>query len=965
MKKLMIDLETKSDIDIAKSGVYRYADSPYFDILLFAYSVDDAPVQVVDLACGEQLPEEILNALTDDRIQKHAFNASFERVCLSVWLRRNYPECFISYRLPEDACGNYLSPKAWRCTMVAAAYLGLPLSLASVGAVLQLQQQKLSEGKALIRYFCVPYDTVNGVPQFHTPADSPEKWNVFRAYNKRDVETEQAIEQKIARFPVPEFVWQEYALDQSINDRGIQLDLQLVQQAIRMDTLTKDKLLHLLKNLTDLDNPNSVQQMKQWLAEHGLELESLGKKEVQEQLKTAPPDLRDVLLLRQQVSKSSVKKYQAMQNAVCSDGRARGMFQFYGANRTGREAGRIIQLQNLPQNHLPDLEDARELVKSGDLEAVELLYEDVPDTLSQLIRTAFVPKPGYQFLVADFSAIEARVIAWLAGETWRMQAFADGKDIYCASASKIFGVPVVKHGINGHLRQKGKVAELACIAEGQLVLTDHGLVPIEKVTTDDLLWDGEQWVHHEGVIYKGKREVITYEGLTATPDHLVWIEGQSQPIQFGIAASCGSHLVQTGDGGKAIRLGENYQCGKTLEQNMEPLLCVDRMHRMQLEAVDATFQPYIRKIKWLSEMFSAQKNSALARKKTNRSKATLRKPKRCRIFQLRCKRDSVRFSFCDSGRFVSDKQIWRTRTGNGNRQDRRQWKLCSGKSQVCYSYRKQFEQADDRLNTVRPKLLALCVQYHYSKIIQRDDTRRNYSGCRKCRCGEKKMLEIHSRTARLYDIQNAGRHHRFTVSGKLVHNCGYGGSVGAMKAMGGAEMSDAELKQLVTDWRTASPHIVQLWWDVENAAIKAVRDKTETETHGIHFSYESGFLFIKLLSDRRLAYVKPRIGENRFGGDSITYAGIGTNRKWERLETYSGKLVENIVQATARDLLFYSMQTLSQYFIVGHIHDEMIIECPKDTKLDEICQQMARTPDWAKGLLLRADGYECSFYKKD
>lgn len=791
MQKLMMDLETKSDVDIAKAGVYRYADSPYFDILLFAYSVDDAPVQVVDLACGEQLPEEILNALTDDRIQKHAFNASFERVCLSVWLRRNYPERFVSYGSPEDAGGNYLSPNAWRCTMVAAAYLGLPLSLAGVGAVLQLQQQKMSEGKALIRYFCVPYDTVNGIPVFHVPADAPEKWNVFRAYNKRDVETEQAIEQKIARFPVPEFVWQEYALDQSVNDRGIQLDLQLVQQAIRMDTLTKDKLLHQLKDLTNLDNPNSVQQMKQWLTEHGLELESLGKKEVQEQLKTAPPDLQAVLLLRQQASKSSVKKYQAMQNAVCSDGRARGMFQFYGANRTGREAGRIIQLQNLPQNHLPDLEDARELVKSGDLEAVELLYEDVPDTLSQLIRTAFVPKPGYKFLVADFSAIEARVIAWLAGETWRMQAFADGKDIYCASASKIFGVPVVKHGINGHLRQKGKVAELACIAEGQLVLTDHGLVPIEKVTTDDLLWDGEQWVHHEGVIYKGKREVITYEGLTATPDHLVWIEGQSQPIQFGIAASCGSHLVQTGDGGKAIRLGENYQCG------------------------------------------------------------------------------------------------------------------------------------------------------------------------------EKKMLETHSHTARLYDIQNAGRHHRFTVSGKLVHNCGYGGSVGAMKAMGGSEMSDTELKQIVTDWRTASPHIVQLWWDVENAAIKAVRDKAETETHGIHFSYESGFLFIKLLSGRRLAYVKPRIGENRFGGDSITYAGIGTGRKWERLETYSGKLVENIVQATARDLLFYSMQTLSQYFIVGHIHDEMIIECPKDTKLDEICQQMARTPDWAKGLLLRADGYECSFYKKD
>ena len=656
MQKLMIDLETKSDVDITKAGVYRYADSPYFDILLFAYSVDDAPVKVVDLACGEQLPEEILNALTDDRIQKHAFNASFERVCLSVWLRRNYPECFISYGLPEDACGNYLSPKAWRCTMVAAAYLGLPLSLAGVGAVLQLQQQKMSEGKALIRYFCVPYDHANGIPVFHVPADAPEKWNVFRAYNQRDVETEQAIERRLSRFPVPEFVWQEYALDQTVNDRGIQVDLQLVQQAIRMDALTKDKLLQRMKALTNLDNPNSVYQLLGWLETQGYPSDSLGKAQVQELIKTAEEPVRSVLELRLQLSKASVKKYQAMQNAVCSDGRARGMFQFYGANRTGREAGRIIQLQNLPQNHLPDLEAARELVKSGNLEAVELLYEDVPDTLSQLIRTAFVPKPGYQFLVADFSAIEARVIAWLAGETWRMQAFADGKDIYCASASKIFGVPVVKHGINGHLRQKGKVAELAC---------------------------------------------------------------------------------------------------------------------------------------------------------------------------------------------------------------------------------------------------------------------------------------------------------------------GYGGSVGAMKQMGGAEMSDAELKQLVTDWRNASPHIVQLWWDVERAALTAVREQLPTETHGFQFSYESGFLFIRLLSGRRLAYVKPRIEPNRFGGDSITYEGIGTGRKWERLETYSGKLVENLVQATARDLLFYSMQTLSQYFIVGHIHDEIILECPKDTKLEEICQQMARTPDWAKGLLLRADGYACQFYKKD
>lgn len=542
--------------------------------------------------------------------------------------------------------------------MVASAYLGLPLTLAGVGAVLKLEQQKMTEGKALIRYFCVPYDTIHGVPKFRSPADAPDKWQIFKAYNKRDVETEMEIEAKISKFPVPQSVWEEYILDQKINDRGIQVDMPFVQNAIQIGDTVKKALTEKLSDITGLENPNSVQQMKNWLSESGLEMQSLGKKEVQEQLLTAPTHIREVLQLRQQTSKSSVKKYTAMQNAVCHDHRARGMFQFYGANRTGREAGRIIQLQNLPQNHLPDLEEARDLVLSGDIDALDMLYEDIPDTLSQLIRTAFIPKKGYQFIVADFSAIEARVIAWLAGETWRMESFARGEDIYCASASRIFGVPVVKHGENGHLRQKGKVAELAC---------------------------------------------------------------------------------------------------------------------------------------------------------------------------------------------------------------------------------------------------------------------------------------------------------------------GYGGSVGAMKAMGADALglSDAELKQIVTDWREASPHIVQLWWDVEAAAMKAVRQKTSAETHGIIFSYESGFLFVQLPGSRRLAYVKPRIGKNRFGGESITYWGVGTSKRWERLETYSGKLVENIVQGIARDLLFYSMKTLSDCFIVGHIHDEMIIECTKDTSLSDICEQMSVTPEWADGLLLRADGYECNFYKKD
>ena len=653
---ITIDIETRSDKDISKCGVYAYTDTPYFDILLFAYSIDEQPVQVVDMANGEEIPESILAALADENVVKRAFNLNFERVCLSKYLRKNYPQYFQSYSIDEDTVGDFLNPESWHCSMIHARTLGLPSSLAEVGKVLGIEQQKMTEGKALVKFFCVPYDTVDGVPQFHNPKDYPDKWEIFKAYNKRDVGAELEIDRRLSRFPVPDFLWKEFYLDQEINDRGILVDMQLADKAISLDAEAKEELTVEMKRLTGVENPNSVYQLLDWLETQGYKSDSLGKAQVQELIKTTKEPVKSVLQMRLQLSKSSVKKYTAMKNTACSDNRARGMFSFYGASRTGRWAGRNVQLQNLPQNYLPDLSEARELVKYGSFEDIQMLYDDVPDTLSQLIRTAFIPRQGMKFIVADFSAIEARVIAWLAGEEWRMKAFANGEDIYCASASKMFGVPVVKHGENGQLRQKGKISELAC---------------------------------------------------------------------------------------------------------------------------------------------------------------------------------------------------------------------------------------------------------------------------------------------------------------------GFGGSVGAMKAMGGSGMSDAELKQIVTDWRTASPHIVQLWWDVENAAIKAVRDKTETETHGIHFSYESGFLFIRLLSGRRLAYVKPRIGENRFGGDSITYEGIGTGKKWERLETYSGKLVENIVQATARDLLFYSMQTLSQYFIVGHIHDEMIIECPKDTKLDEICQQMARTPDWAKGLLLRADGYECSFYKKD
>ena len=642
MRSISIDIETFSDVDLSKCGVYKYASSPNFEILLFGYSVDGGDVQVVDLCQGEEIPADILAALSDESVTKWAFNAMFERVCLSNYI------------------GEWLEPESWKCTMVWSATLGLPLSLENVGAVLGLEKQKLSEGKDLIRYFCVPCKPTkaNSGRTRNLPEHDREKWGRFKAYNLRDVEAEMQIQHKLARFPVPDFVWEEYRQDQEINDRGIGVDMEMVAKALAMDGRSKSELSAAMQELTELENPNSVQQMKQWLSENGMETDSLDKKAVAELLKTAPEPLGEALALRQQLAKSSVKKYQAMENAVCADRRAHGMFQFYGANRTGRFSGRIIQLQNLPQNHIPDLAQARELVKAGDFDALAMLYEDIPDTLSQLIRTAFVPQDGRKFIVADFSAIEARVIAWIAGEQWRLKVFEGGGDIYCASASQMFHVPVEKHGVNGHLRQKGKIAELAL---------------------------------------------------------------------------------------------------------------------------------------------------------------------------------------------------------------------------------------------------------------------------------------------------------------------GYGGSVGALKSMGALEMglAEEELQPLVSAWRDSNPNITEFWWAVDRAVKECIKKRAPTETHGIRFSYESGMLFIKLFSGRRLAYVKPGIGENQFGGESVTYMGVGGTKKWERLESYGPKFVENIVQAVSRDILCYAMRTLRTCSIVAHVHDEIIIEADRRMSLPAVCEQMGRTPPWAKGLLLRADGYECDFYQKD
>lgn len=661
MNTLSIDIETYSGADLIHTGVYKYAEDPAFEILLFGYAVDGGSVQVVDLASGQTIPDEIIAALTDNSVMKWAFNCAFERVCLSRWLKlHGYHLNNESYGQREDHTGDYLDPKAWRCTMIWSAYLGLPLSLAGAGSVLGLEKQKLDTGKDLIRYFCKPCapTKANGMRTRNHPKDAPEKWRQFIVYNERDVVTEMEIQRKLAGYPVPDFVWAQYRQDQEINDRGILVDTVLVENAIAMDTRSHNELTDLVKQMTRLENPSSVQQMKRWLGENGMEVDSLGKKQVAELIKDAPAPLKDVLSLRLQLSKSSVKKYLAMQTAVCADDRIRGCFQFYGANRTGRFSGRLVQLQNLYRNSLPDLNSARDLVRGGDYDSVDMLYGSVPDVLSELVRTAFIAPTGKLFFVADFSAIEARVIAWLAKEQWRIDVFHEGKDIYCASASAMFHVPVEKHGVNGHMRQKGKIAELAL---------------------------------------------------------------------------------------------------------------------------------------------------------------------------------------------------------------------------------------------------------------------------------------------------------------------GYGGSVGALKAMGALEMglSEEELLPLVRAWRDSNPNIVRFWWDVDTAAMAAVADKTETETHGIRFCRKSGMLFVTLPSGRQLCYVKPVIGTNKFGSPSLTYMGIGSTKRWERLETYGPKLCENLIQAISRDILCYAMQSLSGCQIVAHVHDEVIIEADPDTSLNDICECMGRTPPWAPGLELRADGYTASYYMKD
>lgn len=969
MKKISIDIETYSDVDLAKSGVYRYSESPKFEVLLFGYSVDGGPVTVVDLASGERIPEGILDALTDNSVTKWAFNASFERVCLSAYLRRNYPEKFRSYGSADDSLRNYLDPAGWRCSMIWAAYLGLPLSLEKVGAVLMLTTQKMKEGKELIRYFCKPdwRAKFNDGKERNYPKDGPQKWEVFKSYNKRDVETEMAIQERLSKFPVPESVWEEYHIDQAINDRGILLDNRLVKEAIDIDAKCQEGLLKALRHITKLENPNSVSQLKGWLEDNGVATESLGKKTVSELIKKTDGEIKEVLMLRTQSAKSSIKKYIAMMDTACADRRARGMFQFYGANRSGRWAGRHIQLQNLPQNHMPDLEEARGLVRDGNYEMLQLLYDSIPDVLSQLIRTAFIAKPGYKFIVSDFSAIEARVLSYLAGEKWRSDVFKNNGDIYCMCASNMFHVPVVKHGINGDLRQKGKIAELACIAEGELVLTDQGLIPIERVTPSMKVWDGESWVAHEGVVFRGIKEVMTYEGLTATPDHLVYVQGEKEPVQFGIAAARGAHLVQAGNGRRAVRVGKNYQPRETLEPPVESLLRPYPVPGMWKHSVEQSECSAKRKNKRLPALFAAVSCTALANKETDGCKDEMRESRRPGVSELWSQRNPVQLPQRKRSRNLYPAYPGAPETSIGTGPNQHERELRAGEYSIRNQKGELCKSPDYRSLGVSSGVLAILPSDGHSEALSGSQQGRNYKGSGESRGGQKEKLAYHIRKVRVYDIRNAGPNHRFTVSGCLVHNCGYGGSIGALRAMGALDMGvkEEELKPLVDSWRNANPHIVNFWWEVDRAVKKALEERVPVRLSCLTFFCQSGMLFIGLPSGRRLAYVQPKMGTNRFGNPAVTYMGIGATKKWESIESYGPKFVENITQAISRDILCYAMKSLSHQFICGHVHDELIIECPKDVKVESICQIMGKTPPWLPGLVLRADGYETPFYKKD
>lgn len=956
--ELGIDIETYSSVDLTTSGVYKYAEAEDFTILLFAYSVNGSPVMCADLASGEALPDKIKNALTDKSVLKTAFNANFERVCLSRYL------------------GTWLEPDDWDCTMVRAARLGLPLSLAQCGAVLGLEQQKMKEGKALINYFSKPCKAtkVNGGRTRNLPEHAPDKWATFKRYCIRDVEVEQAIRRKVERLNITDTERKAWLLDQRINDRGVLIDLQMAKKASDIDDEYRCKLGEEARQITGLDNPNSPVQLKAWLkAETGIDFPSIDKESVADALpRINSLKAKRILQIRQELGKTSTAKYKAMLTCACKDGRAKGLFQFYGANRSGRFAGRILQLQNLPQNHIPDIDYARNLVKNGSLDDIVLEYGNVPKLLSELIRTALIAKDGCTFHVCDFSAIEARVLAWLAGEDWVLDVFRNNGDIYCATASQMFGVPVEKHGRNAELRQKGKVATLACIAEGELVLTDKGLVPIQDVTLQHRLWNGLEWVRHEGVIFKGYKRVIKYEGLTATPDHIVYVYGQGtgkpREIQFGIAAACGSHLVQTGNGGSNIRLGENNFPREKMESRLESPLCSDRMHGLWCKAMAVLRQSKKRYVERLSVLQSNKKSYSpeVVSEKSNSAETKMPEPARSKLSFIWGARDKILFQQRLRSCRVYDKYFRFTFARFRNRPYRQQWELREGEYPICHTERKLCEQKNHGIISFRSKILGLFRGHSKAQAQSRVYKRTNNGASQTSSKGQTQGVEDHSAEVRVYDILNAEGHHCFTVSNKLVHNCGYGGGVNALKAMGADKMglADSELADIISKYRLANPRIVRLWKHVDTATRAALRGEALPIERGITFEMKWGGMCVTLPSKRQLFYPRMHINAN----NRFEFEGMDQTKKvWSIQETYGGRLTENLCQSIARDILVETMLRLEKagFNIVFHVHDETIIEATPNQKLEDIEDIFSMDIPWAKGLPLKGAGYTTPYYLKD
>lgn len=973
-RELAIDVESFSSVDLKDCGAYKYAASPDFEILLIAYKFsDEDDVKLID--CREELIEgvdlpfahpEFYEALIDPGVIKTAYNANFERTCFAAWLQEEMPAT------------------QWLDTMVLAASLGLPRSLAAVGDALGLgeDEAKLRTGKALINYFCKPCrpTKVNGGRTRNYPGDAPEKWEQFKTYNVQDVVTEQAILQRLKQWRPDASENALWALDQKINDRGVRLDIPMAEVVVEHDTELRDRLKQRAVVVSGLDNPNSLQQLTGWLDSYGIHVDSLAKDTVARLLsQELPAPVREVLTIRQSLGKTSVKKYQAMLNVAGTDGYARGTLVFYGGH-TGRFSGRILQPQNLSRNEMPDdeLDLARELVKDNDFEMIEMLWGigSTSHILSQLVRTAFIPSDGCRFVVSDFSAIEARVIAWLAHEQWRLDVFNEGGDIYCASASQMFGVPVEKNGVNGHLRKQGKIAELSCWAGDMQVLTDKGLVPIKNVTTDMKVWDGEDWVSHEGVVCQGEREVISYAGLTGTPDHRVYIQGQQEPVQFGDASTRGARLVQTGDGGRAIRLGQDHQPRKTLEPEVEPLLRPYQVLRLWKNRVASLRQPEDRPVERMSGLLSAAPDPALAGQTTYSCKATLRKSERPGVPQLRCSRNPFRLPFCYGSRALDHRESGHAGQGSGTRPNRQRRALRAWKSPIHHASRELCQSTYHDAQSLRSEVLALCGAHGATQARSGEDPGRNHRRSGTCCARETKELANDRRTALVYDIRNAGPRHRYTVQGHLVHNCGYGGAAGAIDNFDrNGDIPEEMRPKLIKDWREASPHIVQLWSDLESAAIKCVRTRMPVELpqyYGIRFRFERAHgynvLFIDLPNGRPIAYWDPKIKTNRFDRPALTFMHVALG-KWVRGETFGGRLTENVIQAIARDCLAEKMKTLDEfgYDIAFHVHDEVILDVPtEDTGAAALVDQIMGEPiSWAPGLPLKGGTYECNYYRKD